>query len=176
MTLMKSSKKSAVTDRWVLNASPLIVLSRIGREGLFFALADQVVVPRAVASEIEAGPAEGRVRQALATGRFAIVDTPPPPAEILAWDLGAGETAVLSFALAEEGWTAILDDAAARRCARTFSVPVKGTLAVVVSAQQQGLVFPAAEVLRSLRAVGFYLDDQVVREALIRTVGEEWLP
>jgi len=33
-------------------------------------------------------------------------------AEILAWHLGSGETAVLSFALAQAGWTAILDTAA----------------------------------------------------------------
>ena len=32
------------------------------------------------------------------------------------------------------------------------------------------------EVLRSLRATGFYLDVQTAREALIRTVGEEWPP
>lgn len=161
-------------ERWVLNASPLIVLARIGHEDLFSALADEVVVPRAVALEIQAGPVEDRARQMLAAGRFTIVDSPPPPAEILAWDLGTGETAVLSFALAEAGWTAILDDALARKCARSFSVPVKGTLAVVLLAKQRGLISSAAEVLRSLRTTGFYLDDQTVRVALSRTVGEEW--
>jgi predicted nucleic acid-binding protein len=82
-----------VAERWVLNASPLIVLARCGHEGLFFELANQVVVPRAAASEIEAGLAEDRARQALTVGRFNIVDPPSRPAEILAWDLGSGETA-----------------------------------------------------------------------------------
>lgn len=163
-------------ERWVLNASPLIVLARIGREDLLLALPDQVVVPRAVALEIQAGPADDRARQALAAGRFTIVDTPPPPAEILAWDLGEGETAVLSFALAEAGWTAILDDAIARRCARSYSLRFKGTLAVMLLAKQRGLITSAADVLRSLIATGFRLDNQTIREALIRTVGEEWLP
>jgi len=45
-----------VPERWVLNASPLIVLAHVGREDLFLALAEQVAVPRAVASEIVAGP------------------------------------------------------------------------------------------------------------------------
>jgi len=165
-----------VSERWVLNASPLIVLARVGRESLFFDLVEQVVVPRAVAMEIQAGPPEDQARQVLAVGRFAIVETPPPPAEIMAWDLGAGETAVLSFALTEAGWTAILDDAAARKCALSFSLPIKGTLAIVLLAKQRGLIPSAAEVLRSMRATGFYLDDQTVREALLRTVGEEWLP
>ncbi len=61
-------------ERWVLNASPLIVLARIGLEELFLALTDQVVVPRAVAVEIQAGPVTDRARQALDTGRFTIVD------------------------------------------------------------------------------------------------------
>ena len=47
-------------------------------------------------------------------GQFPVVDTAPAPPELLAWDLGAGETAVLSLALAERTWTAILDDAPAR--------------------------------------------------------------
>jgi len=110
----------------------------------------------------------------LSADRFTIVDTPSPPAGILAWDLGAGETAVLAFALYKEGWTAILDDAAARRCALSFSLPFKGTLAVVLMAKQRGLISSAADVLHVLRAIGFRLDDETIREALISTVGEEW--
>ena len=173
---MRSPKKSAVAENWILDASPLIVLARIGHEDLFFALADQVVIPRAVALEIQAGPAEDQAQQALAAGRFTIVDTPPSSPEILAWDLGNGETAVLSYALSEVGWTAILDDAAARKCARSFSIPVRGTLAIVLLAKQRELIPSAAEVLRSLRTAGFYLDLQTIRDALLRTVGEEWLP
>jgi predicted nucleic acid-binding protein len=154
----------------------LIVLACAGHEGLFLELADQVVVPRPVALEIEAGPAEDRARQALAGGRFTVVDALPLPAEILAWDLGSGETAVLSFALAEKGWTAILDDAVARKCARSYSIPVKGTLGVIILAKQQELIPSAAEVLLSLQTAGFYLEDQIVREALGRTVGENWPP
>ena len=162
-------------ERWVLNDSPLIVLSRIAHEGMLFALADEVVVPRAVATEIEAGPAEDRARQVLSEGRLALVDTPPPTAELLAWDLGSGETAVLSFALSHVGWTAILDDAAARKCAQSLSIRVKGTLALVLMARQQELIPSAAEVLRLLRASGFRIDDQTIRDALRQTVNEEWL-
>jgi len=57
----------------------LIVLARVGRESLFFDLVEQVVVPRAVAMEIQAGPPEDQARQVLAAGRFTIVETPPPP-------------------------------------------------------------------------------------------------
>jgi len=95
---------------------------------------------------------------------------------VQAWDLGAGETAVLSLAVAEDGWTVILDDAMARKCARSFSRRVKGTLGIILLAQQSGLIPSAAEVIRSLRTTGLHLDDQIIREALARTTGEEWIP
>ncbi len=162
-----------MTERWVLNASPIIVLARIGQEHLLHTLADEVVVPRAVAVEIEAGPADDPARQAIAGGHLTIVETEPEP-DVLAWDLGSGETAVLSYALSKPGWTAILDDAMARKCARSFGLRFKGTLAVVILAKQRGLIPSAADVLRSLLNTGFYLNEEVIREALSRTVGEKW--
>lgn len=165
-----------MTENWVLNASPLIVLARIGCEDLLLSLTKQVVVPHPVAEEIQAGPDQDPAREVLATGRFIVVDTPPPPAELLAWDLGRGETAVLSLALSERIWTAILDDAAARRCARSFSIPIKGTLALVLLAKQRGLISSAADVMQALVSGGFRLDDRIIREALAGTVGETWPP
>jgi len=97
-----------------------------------------------------------------------------PLPQVLAWDLGQGETAVLSLALSEPGWTAILDDRAARKCANSLAIPVKGTLAVVILAKQRGLIPSAAEVLRALQAAGLRLDTQVIRSALERGAGETW--
>jgi predicted nucleic acid-binding protein len=165
-----------VSERWILNASPLIVLARVGQTRLFTALAERVMVPSAVAAEIDAGPDDDPARAILQARHFEIIAAPPAAPELLNWDLGAGETAVLSVALAEPGWIAILDDAAARKCARSFSLPVKGTLAVVLLARQKGLIPSAVEVLRSIRASGFRLDDRVIEEALARTVGERWSP
>ena len=165
-----------MSERWILNASPLIVLARIDRTDLLPALTDELVVPRAVAAEIKAGLVSDPARRAIEAGEFVIVDTPLPPVEVLAWDLGVGETAVLSLALAEDGWTVILDDAMARKCARSFSQRVKGTLGIIMLAQQRGLIPSAAEVIRSLRATGLHLDDQIIREALARTTGERWIP
>jgi predicted nucleic acid-binding protein len=162
-----------VPERWVLNASPLIALARVGQERLFRVLADEVVIPRTVVTEIEAGPSDDSARLAIASGQFEVVDVVPTP-EILAWDLGAGETDVLSYAAAEPEWTVILDDASARKCARSLNLRLKGTLAVIILAEQHGAITSAVDVLRALVETGFRLDDRVIREALARTVGEEW--
>ncbi|MBN2003803.1 MAG: DUF3368 domain-containing protein [Anaerolineae bacterium] len=160
-------------EHWVLNASPLIVLAQVGRADLFEALADTVVVPRAVVAEIEAGPEGDPARRWLAGAPVPIVETTSSP-QILAWDLGAGETSVLSYALATRDQTAILDDGAARRCAQSFSIPFKGTLAVVILAKRRGLISSASEILHALLANGFRLDEAIIREALARTTGETW--
>ncbi len=84
---------------WVVNASPLILLGKIARLSLLAELSERVVIPHEVALEIEAGPVTDPARQWLAVEgrRFAA----PPDAfdlRVVAWDLGAGETAVISRA------------------------------------------------------------------------------
>ena len=163
-----------MTERWVLNASPLIVLANTGYEMLLRQLADKVIVPRSVAVEIMAGPHNDRARLQVASGNWPIVDSPHAPDELLAWDLGSGETAVISYAIASPGWTAILDDGAARRCARTFSVPVKGTLGIILQAKRRGLIASATTVLHSMRSQGFRLDDRLLVAALKELGEENW--
>jgi len=47
-----------VTERWVVNASPLIALSKINHQHLLLKLADEIAVPEAVLAEVNAGPAD----------------------------------------------------------------------------------------------------------------------
>jgi len=49
-------------------------------------------------------------------------------------------------------WVAVLDDGAARRCARSLSLMITGTLAVVLLAKQHGLIDSASQVLHDLRS------------------------
>jgi predicted nucleic acid-binding protein len=83
---------------------------------------------------------------------------------------------VLSLAIVEPTWTAILDDAAACECTRSYSLSVKGTLAIVLLAKQRGLIPSAAQIIRELFNAGFRLDDRLIREALTRSVSETWEP
>jgi predicted nucleic acid-binding protein len=161
-------------EQWVVNASPLILLARVGCDHLLRSLPQKVVVPQAVVDEINAGPSDDAARLVMTRGEFQIIDTPAPAKEVLAWDLGAGETAVLSLALAEPGWIAILDDAAARKCARSFALDIKGTLAIVILARQHGLIPSAADLIRMLQHAGYRIDNRLVRDVLNRTVREQW--
>jgi predicted nucleic acid-binding protein len=171
---MKSLPKSLIAEKWVINASPIIALARVGQVELLARLPEKAVVPQAVVEEVSQAPESDPARLALESGVFKIVRSPAPVPEILAWDLGKGETAVLSYALAHPDYVAILDDGTARRCAHGFSLKLTGTLAVVILAKQHGLIESAAQVLYALRGADFRLDDAVIRNALARTVGESW--
>lgn len=161
-------------ERWILNASPTIVMAKIGKLDLLTSLPDEVILPNAVAEEIKAGPEGDAARSAVEAGLFRMIETPDPSPELIAWDLGAGETSVISYAIENPSWTAILDDGAARRCAASFRIPVKGSLAIVLIARKRGIIPSAKQTLQAMRDVGLYMDDRIIRQALKETVGEDW--
>ncbi len=108
----------------VVNASPLVVLARAGRLDLLRLVGERVLVPEAVGAEVRAHSDEAA--RALDTEAW-IEEVPddPIPGVLAAWDLGAGESAVLAWALAHPGTLAVIDDYAARTCAAVLGVPVK---------------------------------------------------
>lgn len=165
---MKSSP-----SRWVVNASPLIVLSKVNQQSLLTKLAEEWVVPQAVVREIEAGPSDDPARNYLSSHAVNIVD-PKLNTDVLAWDLGEGETAVLSYALSQSGWRVVIDDGAARRCARTFGLSMIGTLGIIIRASQLKVIPAAVPILHDLRAAGLRLDDPLIRTALAASTGESW--
>lgn len=69
--------------------------------------------------------------------RLVEVSTVSPA--IVAWNLGAGESEVLSYALNHLGVRAMVDDAAARRCARTLGIPTLGSGGALVLAKRRWL-------------------------------------
>jgi predicted nucleic acid-binding protein len=162
-----------VSEVWVVNASPVIVLAKAGHLKLLEELSGELLLPEPVAGEILAGPESDPARQALVAGwgqRVALEKTPDDLAE---WGLGLGETAVLAVARQRARSTAALDDATARACAKALGVPMIGTLGVVLRARRRGLIPKAAEVLKAVRAAGLHLDDRTIRLALGH-VGEVW--
>ena len=158
-----------MNEVWVVNASPVIVLAKVGHLQLLKELPGELLLPVPVAMEIQSGPGSDAARQALEAGWGVRVTAGRIPSELLEWGLGPGETAVLGVALERAHCTAVLDDA----CARAFDIPLIGTLRVVLRARQRGVIPSAGDLLRALRAAGLYLDDETIRSAL-RRVGEEW--
>ena len=127
----------------------------------------------AVAIEIQRrGQTDTTVQAIERTPWLTVVETPQVADEILNWDLGEGESAVLVWASAHPGTEAIVDDLAARRCAIALNIPIRGTLGLVLTAKQKGVIPAARSVLEKLRQSGMYLSDRILNRAL-SLVGEE---
>lgn len=159
-------------EKWVVNASPLICLGKLGHLGWLDRLATEIVIPSGVAHEIGNGPADDAARRWLeAVGAPHMRAVDQIDVEIAAWDLGAGESAVLTWARGHPGFTAILDDRAARRCADVFDVAVCGTVGILMRAKREKLTSSLAAALDAAAKAGLYVSPAVRREAL-RLVGE----
>lgn len=88
------------------------------------------------------------------------------PEEVIAWDLGAGETAVISIALTIPSAICVLDDLAARNCAEVFQLPVIGTLGILLKAKAAGIIPALQPEIDQLISAGSMLSTAVIHKAL----------
>ena len=153
---------------WVLDASPLILLGKVGQASLPTRLADVVVVPGGVVREVgtreDGRETLARLRE---TPNVQFPESVAVPANIAVWDLGTGESDVLAHCCANSGsCRAAVDDLRARQCAAAFGIPVVGTIGIVLRAKQLGVVSSARPLVEALLESGLYLTEDLVRQAL----------
>ena len=153
--------------RWVTNASPIILLGKVGQIELLSMLSEELVVPEAVAREVRE-KADGRsTLQELASSPTTRIERQVRiPSEVEVWDLGRGESQVIAKAASDPGARAVLDDREALRCGEALGIPLIGTLGVVLRARSQGLIEAARPVIKTLRNVGLYVTDDLIERAL----------
>lgn len=157
-----------MSETLVVNASPLIFLSCVdGIRWLTGLTHNPITVPEAVVQEIEAGN-EGTILGSTlrADTDILIAPTLELSSFIVAWDLGAGESQVLAYGQTNPGSRAVLDDKAARDCARCLNIPVIGTLGIVLAAKRRGWIPAAKPVVDRLLAHKLYLSPDLIKAAL----------
>ena len=156
----------------VVNASPLIFLSRGGHLRLLRSVAAQLWVPRAVAEELRVRGADDVTASQLSSCSWlSIRETADIPPTIMQWGLGPGESAVLAEVLGLPGSRAVIDDLAGRKCAASLGIPVIGTLGIVLRARRQGIISAARPVVEDLLRGGMFLSRSLLDRALA-LVGE----
>jgi predicted nucleic acid-binding protein len=160
-----------VSEAWVVNASPLILFSRIGRLDLIERLAAAILVPTAVIEEVRAGQdKDPTAAAALEWAHRYTVEDVTVAASIQHWDLGSGESQVIAHCLGAPRW-AVLDDRAARRCAAGHGISVIGSLGIVLRSKRLAHIDRARPLIADLIGAGMFLDDRFVTRAL-EAVGE----
>ena len=156
----------------IVNASPLILLTKVGRIDLLNAEGVDVVVPMPVLQEVSSlDPSDPVVRAIYDAGWSVVMPLAPVPASVSPWRLDSGEESVLTVALQNPGCEVVIDDLAGRRCAVAHDIPLLGTVGVVILAKRIGKIIEARAVIEELRGVGLHVKDEVIASALSQ-VGE----
>ncbi len=155
----------------VADSGPLHYLILLEQVDLLRRFYGQVVVPEAVASELSTAGAPGLVH-AWITGPPSWVEVRPVAPEVVASitdDLDLGERSAIALAEAMRADLLLIDEAAGRAEARRRNLRVTGTLGVLRSGAEHGLV-NVPDLLERLKTTSFYLDD-----TLLNMVFGPWL-
>ncbi|HEX6904471.1 MAG TPA: DUF3368 domain-containing protein [Thermoanaerobaculia bacterium] len=156
----------------VLNNTPLVALQAIGRLDLLRDLYQEVLIPQDVEDEFLATDESTR-RQALQNAPWVKTVQLSSPRRAVAYvGLDPGEAAVLALAEERDARLVIIDEKKARRFAERMDIPLTGTLGVLLSAKEAGLVGSVADPLIRLQEAGLFLSEDLVRQTL-RRAGEE---
>lgn len=156
----------------VCNTGPLIALSMVGQLDLLKNLYQRVLVPDVVIREVMAGgpglPGVPEVRSASWLERVH----QPAPEPLLAFELGAGESAVIATAHHLEARLVLIDERRARRIAeQAYKLRVKGSAGILVSAKKAGLIPAVGPLLEAMVRQGYFLSHRLVERA-IQEAGE----
>jgi len=142
-------------DAVVINASPLITLFRSGQADLLPQLFKRIVVPQAVWQEVVQDDWDDPPARELRQQSWPVLESVDISPRVAAWSLGAGESAVLSYALAHPPLRAVIDDMDARRCAQTLGISIFGTGGLLVLAKRRGLLRSVGEAITNSAVPGF---------------------
>ncbi len=138
----------------VADTSPLQYLHQANSLQLLPALYGNILVPEAVAAELQRGISLGFSLPDVRELRWVRVVRVPTDAPLpLPADFGAGERDVLTLAQRTSDSLSLLDDARARHFARLLGMRFTGTLGIMLKAKQRGhlaAVLPALQRLESL--------------------------
>jgi len=89
--------------------------------------------------------------------------------KIIAWDLGKGESSVLSFALNNPEYRAIIDDKAARKCARIYNILTLGTSSILVLAKRRAIIPSVKDAVQKVKDSGLWILDEIANLLIKQT-------
>jgi predicted nucleic acid-binding protein len=144
----------------VSNSSPLIALTAIGQLDLLPAPYTDVLIPSAVATEIQPSLPKRPNWLQLRPLSGAM------PSAVARRGLGAGEREAISLTLELSAERLILDDRPARLLAQTLGLKIVGTLGILLAAKRRGLIEQVRPSLDALAKQSFFMSPRLYRDLL----------
>lgn len=160
------SNNRFVEDGIILNSSPLIVLFKAELEFVLPGIFKRIIVPEAVWQEISVY--EDKAFKGLSKATWLKREKISINNRIMVWNLGNGESQVLSLASKKPDHIACIDDLAARKCAESLSIRSIGTAGLLVLASRFKLIPSLSKAFLQVRKAGLYLSDGLVERLTIK--------
>ena len=149
----------------VVNTTPLIALSEIGKLDILKKLYGEIFIPDAVLNEVKTEPAFSEVRNFADWIHVEGVQDRSQE-KIFRSRLHAGEVEVMLLALQSDADLVILDDMLARKTAKYMGLTVSGTLGVLLKAKERGIITKVEPVMEELIQNGLYVSKDIQRSVL----------
>ena len=155
----------------VADSGPLHYLILLEQAELLYRFYGEVIIPEAVLRELTAGKAPHLVRDWFSKppSWFRVQSVSSDQLALVTAELDPGEREAITLAQLLGADLLLIDEAIGRAEARRRSMRVTGTLGILRTAAERGLIH-VPEVLARLRQTSFYVDDK-----LIRSIFGEWL-
>jgi predicted nucleic acid-binding protein len=162
-----------MTKTWVINSSPIIILGKLNKLDLISSINKSFIIPQFVYNEIIQGPNDDEAKCWInSKGKKYVKDTGKINDIVSFWDLGLGESSVISHCYKKENYYAIIDDYAARKCAETLSIKVKGTLGILLIAKKNRLIKNIKCLLDEMKEQEFRIDD-ILYKSILKLANEK---
>ncbi len=160
----------------VSDTSPLSNLAIIGRLPLLHEQFTEVLMPTAVARELDAlnePAARAALSQAVQDGWLREMALPPSaPFPPLLRGLDVGETEALPLALAISAHRVLIDEREARQCAEALGLHSIGVLGVLLAAISLGAVLTLQAEIDKLRLQAGFFVDRILEARVLALAGE----
>lgn len=157
----------------IVNTTPLIALSHVGKLDLLKQLYGEIIIPEAVYQELsvkEDSICKKMVDKSLGWIRIHKIGNQMAKT-LYKTQLHDGEVEVMILSKELAADIVIIDDATAKKHAKYLGLPVTGTLGVLIRAKREGYIDEIKPVLDQMIEKGIYISHSVL-EMCLKQVGE----
>lgn len=157
----------------VSNSGPLINLAKIGRFSLLKQLFGKIIIPEAVYIEVvkegKRKPGQAETNEALGKWIEKMKVSDYLAIHLLLSQLKRGEAEAIVLAREIKCDLILLDDKCARDIAETSGLAIKGTLGILLTAKEMGIIKDLKMAIDHLIEKGFYLKEDIYQRILKET-------
>ena len=150
----------------VVNSTPLVAFSSIGRLDILRALFGEIMIPPAVREEFLSIEKESRRKILREASWIRVVELDHPNRTAVYTGLDEGEAQVLILAEEQSASLVLIDERKARRYAERLKLPLSGTLGVLLLAKEEHVISTVQPLLKAIQSAGLYLHDELVEQVL----------